>query len=105
MAVAKSSIKGIKEPNIQVSACIVNEDNRILSIGYLDECFLGKRDGKLNTKAMYVVNAKINAILNYRGNRRDFENAKIYIDLFPSNEYDKEIIQFEIKEVIYLISM
>lgn len=34
MAVAKSSTKGIKEPNIQVGACIVNEDNRILSIGY-----------------------------------------------------------------------
>lgn len=51
---------------------------------------------------MNVVHAERNAILNYRGNRRDFENAKIYVDLFPCNECAKEIIQSGIKEVIYL---
>ena len=110
MAVAKLSSMRSKDPNTQVGACIVSEDNRILSIGYngtpngyLDECFPWQRDGKpLNTKYMYVVHAERNAILNYRGNRRDFENAKIYVDLFPCNECAKEIIQAGIKEVIYL---
>ena len=44
----------------------------------------------------------MNAILNYRGNRKELENAKIYVDLFPCNECAKLIIQSGIKEVIYL---
>ena len=44
----------------------------------------------------------MNAIMNYRGNKRDLENAKIYVDLFPCNECAKLIVQSGIKEVIYL---
>ena len=44
----------------------------------------------------------MNAILNFRGNRKDMEGAKIYVDLFPCNECAKLIIQSGIKEVIYL---
>lgn len=110
MAIAKLSAMRSKDPNTQVGACIVSSDNRILSIGYngtpngySDECFPWERIGEpLDTKYMYVVHAERNAILNYRGYRRDFENAKIYVDLFPCNECAKEIIQSGIKEVIYL---
>ena len=51
---------------------------------------------------MYVVHAERNAILNYRGSRKDLEGATIYVDLFPCNECAKEIIQSGIKEVVYL---
>lgn len=110
MAVAKLSAKRSKDPSTQVGACIVSEDNRILSIGYNgtpngfdDDVFPWDREGHpLETKYLYVVHAERNAILNYRGNRRDFINAKIYVDLFPCNECAKEIIQSGIKEVIYL---
>ncbi|MNT33674.1 Cytidine and deoxycytidylate deaminase zinc-binding region [compost metagenome] len=44
----------------------------------------------------------MNAILNFRGSKKDLENAKIYVDLFPCNECAKLIIQSGIKEVIYL---
>ena len=44
----------------------------------------------------------MNAILNYRGSRKELENAKIYVDLFPCNECAKLIIQSGIKEVIFL---
>ena len=44
----------------------------------------------------------MNAILNYRGSRKELENAKIYVDLFPCNECAKLIIQAGIKEVIFL---
>ena len=65
MAVAKLSAMRSKDPNTQVGACIVSEDNRILSIGYngtpngyLDECFPWQRNGEaLDTKYMYVVHA------------------------------------------------
>lgn len=110
MAVAKLSAMRSKDPNTQVGACVVGSDNRILSIGYNgtpngynDGDFPWEREGKtLETKYAYVVHAERNAILNYRGSRRDFENAKIYVDLFPCNECAKEIIQAGIKEVIYI---
>ena len=110
MSVALLSGKRSKDPNTQVGACIVSNDNRILSIGYNgapngfnDEKFPWGREGNpLETKYLYVVHAERNAILNYRGSRKDLENSKIYVDLFPCNECAKEIIQAGIKEVVYL---
>ena len=110
MAIAKLSAMRSKDPSTQVGACIVSNDNRILSIGYngapngfSDERFPWGRDGEnLDTKYPYVCHAELNAILNYRGSKKDLENSKIYVDLFPCNECAKIIIQSGIKEVIYL---
>lgn len=110
MFVAKLSAMRSKDPNTQVGACIVDKTNRILSIGYNgtpngydDNDFPWERAGEpLETKYLYVVHAERNAILNYRGSRKDLEGATIYVDLFPCNECAKEIIQSGIKEVVYL---
>lgn len=110
MSVAKLSAMRSKDPSTQVGACIVSDDNRILSIGYNgapngfdDEKFPWGRDGEnLNTKYPYVCHAEMNAILNFRGNKKDLESARIYVDLFPCNECAKIIIQSGIKEVVYL---
>lgn len=110
MGIAKLSALRSKDPSTQVGACIVSKDNRILSIGYNgtpngydDSEFPWDRDGnELETKYFYVCHAELNAILNFRGHKKDFENAKIYVDLFPCNECAKAIIQSGIKEVIYL---
>ena len=110
MSIAKLSSMRSKDPSTQVGACIVGHDNRILSIGYNgapngfdDKMFPWDREGDmLNTKYAYVCHGEMNAILNYRGSRKDLENAKIYVDLFPCNECAKLIIQSGIKEVIYL---
>lgn len=111
MAIAKLSAMRSKDPSTQVGACIVSKDNRILSMGYNgapigfdDEKLPWAREGDfLNTKYPFVVHAERNAILNFKGIRREFEGAKIYVDLFPCNECAKEIIQAGIKEVIYMI--
>lgn len=91
MGIAVLSSQRSKDPSTQVGACIVSDDNRILSIGYNgapngweDNCFYWDRDGDfLNTKYPYVCHAELNAISNYMGNKRDFKNAKIYVTLFP----------------------
>ena len=93
MSIAKLSAKRSKDPSTQVGACIVSNDNRILSIGYNgapngfdDDKFPWAREGEnLETKYPYVCHAEMNAILNYRGSKKDLENAKIYVDLFPCN--------------------
>ena len=110
MAIAKLSAMRSKDPSTQVGACIVSKDNRILSIGYNgapngfdDDKFPWGREGEnLDTKYPYVCYAEMNAILNFRGTKKDLENAKIYVDLFPCNECAKIIIQSGIREVIYL---
>lgn len=110
MSVAKLSSMRSKDPSTQVGSCIVGEDNRILSIGYNgapngfnDIDFPWDREGDMiNTKYAYVCHSEMNAILNYRGSRKDLEHAKIYVDLFPCNECAKLIIQSGIKEVIYV---
>lgn len=110
MAVARLSSMRSKDPSTQVGACIVGCDNRILSIGYngapngfQDEAFPWAREGDpKDTKYFYVCHGEMNAILNFRGSRKDLENARIYVDLFPCNECAKLIIQSGIKEVIYL---
>ncbi len=110
MAIAKLSSMRSKDPSTQVGACIVGLDNRILSIGYNgapngfdDNNFPWERNGSmLKTKYAFVCHAEMNAILNYRGSRKELENAKIYVDLFPCNECAKLIIQAGIKEVLYL---
>ena len=96
-----------KDPNTQVGACIVSQDNKILSIGYNgapigfdDDKMCWNREGELlDTKYPYVCHAELNAILNYRGG--SLSGSKVYVDLFPCNECAKAIIQVGIKEVIY----
>ena len=110
MGIAKLSALRSKDPSTQVGACIVSDDNRILSIGYNgapngfhDDAFPCDREGDpLKTKYMYVCHGELNAILNFRGNKKDLEGSKIYVALFPCNECAKMIAQTGIKEVIYL---
>ena len=107
MGVAALSGMRSKDPSTQVGACIVSENNKILSMGYTgfpngcdDDEFPWERTGEGNeTKYPFVTHSELNAILNYRGG--SLEGAKIYVTLFPCNECAKAIIQSGIKEVIY----
>ena len=108
MGVAILSGKRSKDPSTQVGCCIVNQENRILSMGYnglprgcSDDEFPWERDGDdpLETKYVYTVHSELNAILNYTGG--SLEGAKLYVSLFPCNECAKAIIQCGIKEIIY----
>ena len=111
MGISKLAAGRSKDPSTQVGACIVDKDNRILSIGYNgtpngfnDDEFPWERTGnnQNETKYPYVCHAELNAILNYRGSRKDLVGSKIYVDLFPCNECAKAIIQSGIKEIVYL---
>lgn len=107
MGLALLSSQRSKDPNTQVGACIVSEDNKILSMGYngfpngcSDDEFPWEREGEeINSKYMYVCHSELNAILN---SKCDLKGATIYVTLFPCNECTKAIIQSGIKKVIYL---
>ena len=109
MGAAVLCAKRSKDPSTQVGACIVNSENRILSVGYNglpagcdDDVFPWDRSAEdsYDTKYPYVCHAELNAILNYRGG--NLSGSRIYVALFPCNECAKAIIQSGISEVIYL---
>lgn len=105
MGIAMLAAKRSKDPNTQVGACIVSQDNIIISTGYngmpkgcSDDEYPWERDGE-QTKYPYVVHAELNAVLNANG--RDLRGSKLYVALFPCNECAKAIIQSGISEVVY----
>lgn len=109
MGVAILASQRSKDPSTQVGACIVNDDNKIMSVGYnglprgcSDDEFPWGRKGEKDsdTKYPYVCHAELNAILNAGGN--SLKGCRIYVALFPCNECAKAIIQSGIKEVIYI---
>ena len=112
MGLAILSANRSKDPSTQTGACIVNDEKRIVSVGYNgaprgieDYSFpwdsKGEQTGDLlTTKNLWVVHAELNAILNSRVS--ELKNTTMYVTFFPCNECAKAIIQAGIKKVIYL---
>lgn len=109
MGIAIMSAQRSKDPNTQVGACIVDSDNRILSVGYNgmpsgcndDDMPWDRQGDNLSSKYFFVCHAELNAILNYRGNS-NLKGASCYVTLFPCNECAKAIIQSGISKVVYM---
>lgn len=102
-----------KDPSTQVGACIVSEENRILSLGY-NGTPNGWKDSEfpwaktaadpLDTKYHYVIHAERNAVLNHGGLHSQLKGSKLYVTHFPCNECAKELAQVGVAEVVYLHS-
>jgi dCMP deaminase len=108
MGISLISAMRSKDPSTQVGACIVNEDNKIVGIGYngfpkgcSDDILPWSKEGnnELEKKYLYVVHAEQNAILN---STTSLKGCKMYVALFPCNECCKLIIQSGIKDIIYM---
>ena len=106
MGLAHLSALRSKDPSTQVGACIVDENRKVVSIGYNglpigcsdDEFPWGREGGMLESKYAFVVHAELNAILN---STRSLHGCTLYVSLFPCNECAKAIIQSGIRKVIY----
>lgn len=106
MGLAHLSALRSKDPNTQVGAAIVDENHRVVSVGYNgfptgvsdDEFPWAREGGVLESKYAFVVHAELNAILN---SQRSVKGCTIYVSLFPCNECAKAIIQSGIKRIVY----
>ncbi len=108
MGIASLSALRSKDPSTQVGACVVDQDHKVVSIGYngmprrIEDDVLPWGHGEgLDSKYLYVCHAEFNAILNTR-NGSALNGCSIYVTLFPCNECAKAIIQVGIREVVYL---
>lgn len=107
MGIAMLSAERSKDNSTQVGACIVNENKKIVSVGYngmptgcCDDEMPWEREGEtsLDTKYPFVCHAELNAILN---STKRMTGCTLYVTLFPCNECAKAIIQSGIKRVVY----
>jgi dCMP deaminase len=95
MAVALLSAQRSKDPNTQVGACVANEQNRIVGVGYngfpagcSDDVLPWDRQGPfLETKYPYVCHAELNAVLNAIST--DLEIAEFMLAFFPATSAQK----------------
>lgn len=107
MGIALLSAQRSKDSNTQVGTCIVNEERKIVSVGYNgmpsgcnDDDMPWEREGAfLETKYPFVCHAELNAILNSTASLR---GCTLFVTLFPCNECAKAIIQSGIRHVVYL---
>lgn len=107
MGIALLSSMRSKDPSTQVGACIVDNEKKILSVGYngmphccSDDVYPWDRGEGLDSKYLYVCHAELNAILNCHSG--SVKNSIVYTTLFPCNECAKAIIQSGISEVVYM---
>ena len=106
MGLAFLSSMRSKDPSTQGGACIVDEDRKIIGIGYngfpmgsSDDNMPWNKEGDfLETKYPYVVHAELNAILN---SIKSLKNSIIYVTHFPCNECAKAIVQAGIRKVVF----
>lgn len=109
MAVAFLSAQRSKDPTTQVGTCIVNEEKKIVGVGYNgfpigcsdDDLPWGREGATLaDTKYPYSCHSELNAIMN--SNSLNLKGCTLYTAYFPCNECAKLIIQSGIRHVKYL---
>jgi dCMP deaminase len=107
MAMAILAARPSKDPVTKVGAVIVNDEKKIVGIGYNRmpigcDAFTWEKNkhDPLEDKRTYVVHAEVNAIIDK--NSADVKNCTMYVTLFPCNECAKIIIQSRIGKVIYI---
>ncbi|MBE6857328.1 MAG: dCMP deaminase family protein [Ruminococcus sp.] len=108
MGVAMLSAQRSKDNSTQVGACIVNNEKKIVAVGYNgmptgccddDMPWDRQADSALDTKYPFVCHAELNAILN--SNSASLKDCTVYVTLFPCNECAKAIIQSGIRRIVY----
>jgi dCMP deaminase len=112
MSVACLSSHRSKDPSNPTGACIVDNNQRVIGIGYngfprncSDDLlpWYKNSDAKvpfLHTPQAYECHAEVNAILNKCS--ADVAGSSLYVKDFPCNECAKMIAQSRIREVVFI---
>ena len=112
MATAFLSAQRSADPEHRTGACVVNDENKIVSIGYkgmpqsIDAdalpwtCSPDLNDpNSLSSKHWFVCHAAMNAVLNK--NQENVVGCRMYCTHLPCNECAKIVIQAGIRRIIY----
>lgn len=116
MGIAILSSLRSKDPSTQVGACLVDEDGRILSVGYNGAPFGmsddvlpwhsngEENDDLVNIKNSYVIHAEANTLDNYRGQQDDLKGKKMFLTLSPCYKCTQRLSMISLSEIIWLVN-
>ena len=98
-----------EDPGTQMSAGIASKDGELIALGhnrapagFSDMPWNREADSSLDTKYLYVVHAERDVIAKAAKKGANLEGTTLYVLNFPCNECAIEIVNFGIKEVIYV---
>ena len=104
MGIAVLAAQRSKDPSTQVGACIVDNEHKIVSIGYngmprgtCDDNMPWEHGEGLDSKYLYVCHAEFNAILNTRGAL--LNGCTIYVSLFLVMNVLKQLFKLVLKKL------
>ena len=113
MEICQVIAKRSKDPKRKIGAIIVNDDHKVISLGYngMPKVKEGLDNDKIypwikndinieKTKYPYVVHAELNAILNAN---QSVKGCTLYVTYNCCNECCKAIVQSGIKKVVYMV--
>lgn len=114
MGIAVLSALRSKDPSTQVGACLVDENGRVISVGYNGATYgmsddlipwhsNGEQTGiKKDVKDHYVVHAEMNVLDNYRGQQDDLNRMKLYLTFSPCGPCTERLSIVPPKEIVWL---
>lgn len=115
MDICQDISKRSKDPVRKIGAVIINDDHRIVSIGYNgmpnviegldnDEIYPWSKHNNReeDNKYAYVVHAEANAIYNAASLGQSVKGCTLYVTYNCCNECCKAIVQSGIKKVVYM---
>ncbi|MDE5587168.1 MAG: hypothetical protein K2I72_02210, partial [Bacilli bacterium] len=114
MGIAVLSALRSKDPKTQVGSCLVDENGRVISVGYNGATYRmsddllpwhssGEETGiKKDIKNPYVVHAEINVLDNYRGQQDDLNRMKLYLTFSPCGPCTERLSSVPLKEIVWL---
>ncbi len=103
-----------KDPSTQVGSCLVDENGRVVSVGYngapqgMEDRDIpwhssGEKTGiKADIKDYYSVHAEVNSFDNYRGQQDDLSKMKIYLTFSPCQLCTPRISVGRPREIVWL---
>lgn len=114
MGIAVLSALRSKDPKTQVGSCLVDENGRVISVGYNGATYgmsddvlpwhsRGEQTGvKKDVKDPYVAHAEINVLDNYRGQQDDLNRMRLYVTFSPCIPCTERLSIVPPKEIIWL---
>jgi len=103
-----------KDPSTQVGSCLVDENGRVVSVGYngapqgMEDRDVpwhsnGEKTGKKkDVKDYYSVHAEVNTLDNYRGQQDDLNRMRMYVTLSPCSLCTPRISVGRPREIVWL---
>jgi dCMP deaminase len=102
LGIAHAAAKRSKDPRTQVGSVIVNDDNRIIALGYN-----GMPEGHLLERSMwdakddFVIHAEVNAISNAARTGVSTKDGSIYVTLPPCIACARAIVGAGLRAVVF----